>query len=99
MNGKQLPGVKFNTVINPFICRFLQVEGDTSSEHNVPQRTTLKYCMRKNKFCVVVISKNFSNGALDKITPIAWVWPSYSHAHFFRDKNMNVGLILILYNQ
>ena len=32
--------------------------------------------------------KILRRGALGTTTPIAWVWPSYNHAHTFQDGNM-----------
>ena len=41
-----------------------------------------------NEVQTVVISKNLTKGALGTTTPIVWVWPSYSHAHIFKDGSM-----------
>ena len=42
----------------------------------------------KISFNLVVISKNFNQGALGTTTSIFWVWPSYNYAHIFKDGNM-----------
>ena len=47
-----------------------------------------QFSLRKSLFIAVVISKNFSKGALCTTTPIVRVWPSYNHAHVFKDENM-----------
>ena len=40
------------------------------------------------EFHIMVISKNFNKGALGTTTPIVWAWPSYNHAHVFKDGDM-----------